>query len=104
MGIMPGLFHPSPRAYQAILEQGHLQQPENRAQDDYPELIEFYLAIELIDNPVSIAPEFRVGTGFVMAGVPVMMPAMSGKIRSWLHGRSADDVAACADREGFDYI
>jgi len=41
---------------------------------------------ELIDNPVSKAPGFRVGNVFVMAGVPVIMQAMFDGLRSGLVG------------------
>ena len=40
----------------------------------------------LIDNPVSIAPGFRIGNVFVMAGVPNVMQAMFDSIRHELVG------------------
>ena len=40
----------------------------------------------LIDNPVSVAPGFRVGNVFVMAGVPAVFEAMVATIRSELVG------------------
>ena len=41
---------------------------------------------ELIDNPVSAAPGFRIGNVFVMAGVPAIMQAMFEGIRHRLAG------------------
>ncbi len=41
---------------------------------------------ELIDNPVSKAPGFRIGNVFVMAGVPVIMQAMFDGLRRMLVG------------------
>lgn len=41
---------------------------------------------ELIDNPVSTAPGFRIGNVFVMAGVPVIMQAMFDGLRRSLVG------------------
>ncbi|MGC5301804.1 hypothetical protein ACPXAW_24540, partial [Escherichia coli] len=35
---------------------------------------------DLIPNPVSKAPGFRIGNVFVMAGVPAIMPAMLDQI------------------------
>lgn len=40
----------------------------------------------LIDNPVSIAPGFRIGNVFVMAGVPKIMQAMFAGVKPSLHG------------------
>ncbi len=40
----------------------------------------------LIDNPVSIAPGFRIGNVFVMAGVPAIMRAMFDGIKGSLRG------------------
>lgn len=40
----------------------------------------------LIDNPVSIAPGFRIGNLFVMAGVPSIMQAMFAEIIPHLQG------------------
>jgi len=40
----------------------------------------------LVDNPVSIAPGFRIGNVFVMAGVPNIMQAMFDSIRHELVG------------------
>ncbi len=41
---------------------------------------------ELIDNPVSKAPGFRIGNVHVMAGVPVIMQAMFAGLRGQLAG------------------
>ncbi|BBK30797.1 molybdenum cofactor synthesis domain-containing protein [Stella humosa] len=41
---------------------------------------------ELIDNPVSIAPGFRIGNVFVLAGVPAIMRAMFESLRHSLTG------------------
>lgn len=41
---------------------------------------------ELIDNPVSIAPGFKIGNVYVMAGVPGIMQAMFDHIRPELKG------------------
>lgn len=41
---------------------------------------------ELIDNPVSRAPGFRIANVFVMAGVPAILQAMFGSIRHLLVG------------------
>lgn len=41
---------------------------------------------ELIDNPVSTAPGFRVENVFVMAGVPSIMQAMFGNVKHLLTG------------------
>lgn len=41
---------------------------------------------ELIDNPVSGAPGFRIGNVFVMAGVPAIMQAMMGALLPQLEG------------------
>lgn len=41
---------------------------------------------ELIDNPVSVAPGFRVENVYVMAGVPQIMRAMFDNIRPSLRG------------------
>lgn len=41
---------------------------------------------ELIDNPVSRAPGFRLGNVFVMAGVPQIMQAMMNNIAPLLEG------------------
>lgn len=41
---------------------------------------------DLIDNPVSAAPGFRIGNVFVMAGVPSIMQAMLDGILPQLHG------------------
>ena len=38
------------------------------------------LGATLIDNPVSVAPGFRVDNVFVMAGVPAVFQAMVGKV------------------------
>jgi molybdenum cofactor synthesis domain-containing protein len=40
----------------------------------------------LIDNPVSIAPGFRIGNVFVMAGVPAIMQAMFDGLKGGLRG------------------
>lgn len=40
----------------------------------------------LIDNPVSIAPGFRIGNVFVMAGVPAIMQAMFDGLKGGLKG------------------
>lgn len=41
---------------------------------------------ELIDNPVSAAPGYRIGNVFVMAGVPRIMQAMFDNIKGQLRG------------------
>ncbi len=41
---------------------------------------------ELIDNPVSGAPGFRIGNVFVLAGIPRVMQAMFESLRSTLEG------------------
>ncbi len=41
---------------------------------------------DLIDNPVSHAPGFRIGNVYVMAGVPRIMQAMFDGVRSGLKG------------------
>jgi molybdenum cofactor synthesis domain-containing protein len=43
---------------------------------------------ELIDNPVSIAPGFKIENVFVMAGVPKVMQAMLEQLRHHLKGGS----------------
>jgi molybdenum cofactor synthesis domain-containing protein len=40
----------------------------------------------LIDNPVSVAPGFRIGNVFVMAGVPAIMQAMFDGLKGGLKG------------------
>jgi molybdopterin-biosynthesis enzyme MoeA-like protein len=40
----------------------------------------------LIDNPVSVAPGFRIGNVFVMAGVPAIMQAMFDGLKGGLRG------------------
>ncbi|MCC7412551.1 MAG: competence/damage-inducible protein A [Gammaproteobacteria bacterium] len=44
------------------------------------------LGAELIDNPVSGAPGYRIGNVYVLAGVPAIMRVMFDSIRSRLHG------------------
>jgi molybdopterin-biosynthesis enzyme MoeA-like protein len=41
---------------------------------------------ELIDNPVSVAPGFRIGNVFVLAGVPPIMRAMFDGVKHTLAG------------------
>lgn len=41
---------------------------------------------ELIDNPVSVAPGFRIGNVFVLAGVPAIMQSMLGSLAHQLVG------------------
>ncbi len=41
---------------------------------------------ELINNPVSIAPGFRIGNVFVLAGVPRICQAMFDGLKDGLHG------------------
>lgn len=43
---------------------------------------------ELIDNPVSIAPAFKVGNVYVMAGVPKIMQSMFANILPRLEGNA----------------
>ncbi|NWG46759.1 MAG: competence/damage-inducible protein A [Alphaproteobacteria bacterium] len=57
---------------------------------------------ELIDNPVSVAPGFRVGNVFVMAGIPVVMQAMLESVKGSLPGGPAiaTHVVLAAGPEG----
>jgi len=49
---------------------------------DFPEGAEF------LDNPISTAPGFKIGNVFVMAGIPNVMQAMFGSVKTYLkHGR-----------------
>ena len=56
----------------------------------------------LIDNPVSIAPGFRIGNVFVMAGVPRIMQAMLAGILPLLEGGVplSSVTLACDQPEG----
>jgi molybdenum cofactor synthesis domain-containing protein len=57
---------------------------------------------ELIDNPVSAAPGFRIGNVYVMAGVPVIMQAMLAGLLPTLRGGAPvrSRAVSCALAEG----
>jgi len=58
---------------------------------DFPEGAEF------LDNPISTAPGFKIDNVFVMAGIPNVMQAMFGSVKTYLkHGRKilSKEIAA----------
>ena len=46
----------------------------------------FPVGAELIANPVSAAPGYRIGNVFVLAGIPVVMQSMYDSLQHMLHG------------------
>ena len=46
----------------------------------------FPVGAELIPNPVSAAPGYRIGNVFVLAGIPVVMQSMYDSLQHMLHG------------------
>jgi molybdenum cofactor synthesis domain-containing protein len=46
----------------------------------------FPVGAELISNPVSAAPGYRIGNVFVLAGIPVVMQSMYDSLQHMLHG------------------
>lgn len=56
----------------------------------------------LIDNPVSIAPGFRIGNVFVMAGVPKIMQSMLLHVDTMIEGGAPvlSKTVACNQKEG----
>ena len=60
------------------------------------------LGATLIDNPVSVAPGFRIDNVFVMAGVPAVFQAMVGKVIETLPAGQAimSEAVSCPFGEG----
>lgn len=82
-----GIDH-DPRAV-AILKAHYATRPELEINEARMRMARIPDGADLIENPVSKAPGFRLGNVFVMAGVPAIMQGMLDKIAPALKGGRA---------------
>ena len=69
--------------------------PPEKVNDARMSMADMPDGVTLIDNPVSIAPGFRIENVFVMAGVPKIMQAMLDNILPTLQGCRARSRFSC---------
>lgn len=81
---VPVIRHPEAEARLRV----HYNHDENVINAARLKMAEVPEGAQLIDNPVSAAPGFKLENVFVLAGVPRIMQAMFDHLKGWLEGGS----------------